>query len=161
MDAPASIPVSQQRHTFTKAERLCSHSRIGRLFAEGRSRASFPVKAIWLPASVPGPFPVQIAFAVPKSRFRRAVQRNRIKRQLREVWRHAKPEFYAALEREHLDLVLLYQGKRLPTYEELTTSLAQILPEIAAETAEKREAAAAKRPPESSESGEADDSRYP
>lgn len=166
MDASASTHVSRERHTFSKAERLCSRSRIGLLFAEGRSRASFPVKAIWLSADEPGPFPVRVAFAVPKSRFKRAVHRNRIKRQLREAWREAKPAVYAALERQHLELVLLYQGKRLPAYAELTAALAQILPVIVAEA----QALANRSSPISSDSpkghdagkeSEADDAREP
>jgi ribonuclease P protein component len=100
------------------------------LFAEGRSRASFPVVVRWLPATdrEPGAWPpVRVAFAVPKRRWRRAVDRNRIKRLLRENWRRAKPAVYARLTDTPVDLVWIYTGGRLPAYAELEKAMGKAL----------------------------------
>lgn len=86
--------------------------------------------ARWLPATdrEPGAWPpVRVAFAVPKRRWRRAVDRNRIKRLLRENWRHAKPAVYARLADTPVDLVWIYTGGRLPAYTELEKAMGKAL----------------------------------
>jgi ribonuclease P protein component len=84
----------------------------------------------WLPATdrEPGAWPpVRVAFAVPKRRWRRAVDRNRIKRLLRENWRRAKPAVYARLTDTPVDLVWIYTGGRLPAYAELEKAMGKAL----------------------------------
>ena len=73
-------------NTFSKLERLSSKSLIQELFDNGSSFYLFPFKVIYIKA--PAEQPVhQVLFSVPKRHFKRAVDRNKIKRQLREVYR--------------------------------------------------------------------------
>ncbi|MCQ2067614.1 MAG: ribonuclease P protein component [Bacteroidaceae bacterium] len=73
-------------NTFSKQERLCSSKLIDRLFTEGNRQISvFPVRLVWLLADdIEG---VQILISAPKRNFHHAVDRNRIKRQIREFYR--------------------------------------------------------------------------
>jgi ribonuclease P protein component len=73
-------------NTFAKQERLCSSKLIDRLFSEGNRQISvFPVRLVWLLADdIEG---VQILISAPKRNFHHAVDRNRIKRQVREFYR--------------------------------------------------------------------------
>ena len=53
-----------------------------------RSMAAFPLRAVWLLAErTPHDAPVQVLVSVPKKRFHHAVDRNRVKRQVREAFR--------------------------------------------------------------------------
>ncbi|MBR4842270.1 MAG: ribonuclease P protein component [Bacteroidaceae bacterium] len=73
---------------FDKSERLCSGKLTDRLFNEGnRSVGSFPVRLVWLELPSGETGKVQVLLSVPKRRFRHAVDRNRVKRQLREFYR--------------------------------------------------------------------------
>lgn len=73
-------------NTFCKQERLCSSTLIDRLFAEGNRQISvFPIRLVWLMADdIDG---VQVLISAPKRNFHHAVDRNRIKRQIREFYR--------------------------------------------------------------------------
>lgn len=59
--------------------------------------------------------PVRVGFSVPKKKFRKAVERNRVKRLLREAWRLNKHKLYAAISPEnHLHIFLIFTDKTLP-----------------------------------------------
>ena len=79
-------------YTFTRQERLKSKKLIQRLFKEGRSLFQFPIKIVYLPLpdDTAGITNTQFAISVPKKRFKKAVDRNRIKRLMREGIRHHK-----------------------------------------------------------------------
>ena len=79
---------SEGRHTLPKAERLCSRKALEELFGGGhRSVSAFPIRAVFMPTEEEG---VRIMVSVSKRHFKRAVRRNRIKRQLREAYRLQK-----------------------------------------------------------------------
>ena len=85
--------------TFHRGERLKSRKVIGRMFGAGQSFGQYPLRLVWIPLEASsGPFPVQVAFSVPKKKFKSAVQRNRIRRQMREAWRLNKHRLYQVLQ---------------------------------------------------------------
>ena len=74
--------------TFRKAERIVSRRLIEQLFTDNYSMAAFPLRAVYqLIGRSAGDEPVQVLVSVSKKRFRHAVDRNRIKRQVREAYR--------------------------------------------------------------------------
>ena len=75
-----------QPHTFCKAERLCGKKRIDALFASGRSLLAHPIRAVYALQDGTRPF-ASILVSVPKRHFRHAVDRNRLKRLMREAYR--------------------------------------------------------------------------
>lgn len=75
-------------HTLSKEERLCSRKILEELFGGGHQSVSiYPIRAVFMPSEQTG---VRIMVSVSKRYFRRAVKRNRIKRQLREAYRLQK-----------------------------------------------------------------------
>ena len=115
--------------TFNKKERLKSKKLIELLFKDGRSVNTILLKMTWMPVSFEMEFPVQIGFAVSKRNFRRAVDRNHIKRLIRESWRLQKHELYQLLNEKKLKLVamLIFTGKKKPVYKEVSESVASII----------------------------------
>ena len=99
-------------HTLGKEERLCSRKVLEELFGGGHhSVSAFPVRAVFMPSEQDG---VRIMVSVSKRYFKRAVKRNRIKRQLREAYRLQK-ELLLPLE-GGLDIAFLWSsGEMLPT----------------------------------------------
>ncbi len=99
-------------HTLPKEERLCSRKALEELFGGGhRSVTAFPIRAVYMPNAVGT---VRIMVSVSKRYFKRAVRRNRIKRQLREAYRLQK-ELLQPLE-AGLDIAFLWTSdEELPT----------------------------------------------
>lgn len=76
---------------FSKQERIVSQKLIDELFLSGKSHslATFPLRAVFMFIDRrEGDAPIQVLMSVPKKRFKHAVDRNRVKRQLREAYRH-------------------------------------------------------------------------
>lgn len=109
--------------TFSKEERLCSKKLIDQLFHGGSSFIVYPFRYVYLPISDTGTsFPVQVILSVSKRRFKRAHDRNRIKRLMREVYRLQKSEYlYTHLQQRSVNLLLAiqYVGKEELTYDVL------------------------------------------
>ncbi|MCT8339321.1 ribonuclease P protein component [Flavobacteriaceae bacterium TK19130] len=76
------------KQSFPKEEKLKSKKIIDRLFVEGRTFKKFPIRVTYLPVETLENH--QAGFSVPKRNFKLAVDRNRIKRQLREAYRLQK-----------------------------------------------------------------------
>lgn len=92
--------------TLKKEERICSRTLTEKLFTGGgsRSMAAFPLRLVYMKAEADGSCPaVRVLFSVPKRCFKRAVKRNRVKRQLREAYRLNKGILYERLG-EHGDM---------------------------------------------------------
>jgi ribonuclease P protein component len=126
-----------RRHTFPKEEHLCSKKLIEQLFSkQGSSFGIYPLRLTWLPAPVNTTTPPQVLVSVSKRTFKRAVDRNRLKRLLREAYRLNK---YRLMEAENGHAVallgILYTGKEkseLPLIEKkLISGLNRLLAESA------------------------------
>lgn len=90
----------RERSTFRKRERMVSLKLIESLFGGGCSQsvAAFPLRAVYMFAERQvGDAPVQLLISVPKKRFHHAVDRNRVKRQVREAFRLHKDVLCQAL----------------------------------------------------------------
>lgn len=89
-----------KKQGFSKLERIVSQKLIDELFTSGQSHSltAFPLRAVYLlGAAIPlpcrvgaAPAQLQLLLSVPKRRFKHAVDRNRVKRQLREAFRKNK-----------------------------------------------------------------------
>ena len=110
------------RLTFQQEERLKSKKIIGRLFnKEGKSFAIYPLRIIWMETPLETFYPVQIGVVVPKRHFKKAVQRNKIKRRILESYRLNKPQMHEHLQKmdKKCAMMLIYTGKEEMPYEEL------------------------------------------
>lgn len=102
--------------TFSKRERIASRKLTETLFNGGGSRSmtAFPVRVVYMLHPCPqGDEPVCVLMSVPKRRFRHAVDRNRVKRQLREAFRQHKEVLRAAVpEGQQLLVAFLWLSDR-------------------------------------------------
>jgi len=85
--------------TLPKVERLNSRILIERLFTGGsKSLPAFPLRIVYMPVEGENLPAATILISVPKKRFKRAVKRNRVKRQVREAYRKNKHILLDALK---------------------------------------------------------------
>ncbi len=101
------------KYTFTKAERLSRKKSIDRLFLRGKSFDVFPLKLLWVVSEPDQKFPVEVLISVSKKKFKKAVDRNRIKRKIREAYRLNKHQLYDILARKNKKILLaiIYTGR--------------------------------------------------
>ncbi|PCJ89861.1 MAG: ribonuclease P protein component [Flavobacteriales bacterium] len=119
--------------TFKKQERLCSKKLIAQLFERGTSLSVFPIRAIWLETGLNCDFPAQVVVSVPKKKIKKAVERNSIKRRMRESYRKNKHLLYEQLENygKQIALVLIYQSDEEKSYEEINDKIIVTLQRLA------------------------------
>ncbi|GIV34847.1 MAG: ribonuclease P protein component [Chitinophagales bacterium] len=109
------------RNTFSRHERLKSRKLLARLFAEGHSLQTRTLRVVWLPLHEDLPALAQVAFGVSKKNIKKAVERNRTKRLMREAYRLRKAVFYKSLDEKNVRVILLliYTGRDVPAFEEV------------------------------------------
>lgn len=78
---------------FPRTERLKLRNRISILFAKGKRFQQGPILVIWMPSPWPLERGAQIMVSAPKRIYKRAVDRNRIRRLLREAYRLERQDF--------------------------------------------------------------------
>ena len=105
--------------TFIKEEWLSKKILISKLFDEGKKLYSFLFRITILKNPIPSDYPVQILISVPRSLFKRATDRNRIKRLIREAYRRNKHLLYESLEEQHVQMMicLQYTPKEILSYQ--------------------------------------------
>lgn len=106
------------RFTFSKEEKLYSRKAISLLFEKGRSFRHGSYKIIWMKDKKNSSLPARTAISVGKKNIRSAVNRNRIKRLIREAWRKNKHQLYSCLE-DHdiqINIMIIFSGGKIPEY---------------------------------------------
>ncbi len=108
-------------YTFNKQEKLKSRKLIEQLFAKGKTFLVFPVKVVFLEVEEAMDFNVKTGVSASSRNFKKAVDRNRIKRLLRESYRLNKQPLhdFVTVNNKQVAVFLLYIDKALPTHEQL------------------------------------------
>jgi len=120
------------RHTFKKGEKLKSKKLIEQLFENGKRLKAFPIQLVYLEIEHKTDYLIQAGFSVPKRRFKRAVDRNRIKRLMREAYRLHKytlPKLTEVDTKKHI-FMFIYIGNHIETYATIETQFLKLLKEI-------------------------------
>lgn len=114
-----------KRYYFRKEERLCSIKLIEELYEQGSSFVLYPFRFVYKEV-ISEAAPVQLVISVPKRKFKKAVDRNRIKRQIREIYRHQKVNLlYPSLVQKNksLHLLIIYTGNEIITTSKIEKKL--------------------------------------
>ena len=123
--------------TFRKRERIVSNLLIEALFENGSSQSvsAFPLRAVYQTIERrEGHAPVQILISVPKKRFKHAVDRNRVKRQIREAYRRHKQLLWDALaDNQEMLLGFIWLSDRHYPTSDVESRVVKILEKVKSE----------------------------
>lgn len=121
---------SSKKYTLGTKERLKSRKKIQLLFSKGKSLAFPPFRIIYQMHDDAGL--LQVGVAVSTRHFKKAIDRNRIKRLVREAYRVQKNELKELLisRNKGMDLFIIYNGKTLPEYAIVLLKTGEIIQKI-------------------------------
>ncbi len=120
--------IIEKRLTFKKEEKLKNQKLIDLLFKEGISFSNFPFRVLYI-FSEKNTAPLQIGFAVSAKHFKKAVERNRIKRLMREAYRMQKNSLTEILKKngKFMAVFFIYTGNLIPEYGEVADKMKNAL----------------------------------
>jgi len=116
-----------QRYFFGKESKLKSRNVIQQLFSEGKHVLVYPLKAVYIFGNEP--HPLKAGISASKRNFKKAVDRNKIKRLIREAYRLQKPalENHLIQNNQNLSIFMMHVGKEMPEYDQLKESVEKII----------------------------------
>ncbi len=97
------------------------------VFEQSTSLKEYPILLFFRKNETFQAAPIQAAFTVSKKNFKRAVDRNRIKRLMREAYRRNKYPVYQAIDQEQFQLVFVYIGKKIDSYAQIEQQIQSLL----------------------------------
>jgi len=112
--------------TYPKIEKLKSKILIDKLFDEGKSVVSFPLRLVFIGTKFDEPVKVKCGVSVSKRNFKKAVDRNRVKRLIREAYRLNKDSYFNNITKQYA-LMILYIGNDKPTFEQTNKAMKKLL----------------------------------
>jgi ribonuclease P protein component len=117
------------RNTFRKPEKICSQNQIDNLFKDGKSVKSGLFRLLYIETELTGKTPIQVLIAVPKKNLRHAVDRNRMKRLIREAYRVSKHKLLEEFSKagKHLDIAVIFMGKQCVSQSDTLTAINVLL----------------------------------
>lgn len=121
------------KFSYSKAEKLKSRKVIESLFTEGKSVGVFPLLLFYIELPETETTNTKTAVSVSKKNFRLAVQRNQIKRLLREAFRLNKHLILDNSAKKYA-LLFLYVGKEMPHFHQLDASIKKLMNKFAEQT---------------------------
>jgi ribonuclease P protein component len=118
--------------SYSRKEKLKSRKLLEQVFSKGRSFTVFPIKIFYLQPDATLDFPVKVGVGVSAKNFKKAVERNRIKRLLREAYRTEKLLLHKYLKEHNRQAIvfLLYADKTLPDFATLKIKMPLIFEQL-------------------------------
>jgi ribonuclease P protein component len=120
--------IIEHSFTFKKVEKLKSRKLIEELFKKGVSFSNFPFRVLYI-FREENIAPLQAGFTVSGKYFKKAVDRNRIKRLMREAYRLQKNILTQTLKKNNrfMAVFFIYTGNAIPEYKEVTEKMQSAL----------------------------------
>ena len=122
--------VNTEKFRLSKTERLHSKKLIDKLFKDGETILAHPVKCLYRISDETLSSPIQVMISVPKRNFGKAVDRNLIKRRIREAYRLNKNSLIHIGKNKSLLLALLYIHKEVGDYNSIEYSVQKIIKDL-------------------------------
>ena len=104
--------------SYPKAEKLKSKKTIDLLFSEGKHVSKYPLRMVYVETPFEEDVPLKMGVSVSKKHFKKAVDRNYLKRVLRECYRLNKALLTDGLEKKY-SCMFFYQTSEKLSYEEI------------------------------------------
>ncbi len=119
-------------YSYNKTEKLKSRKALNALFSGGKTFSVFPLKLFYMPMESVTEQAIQAGVGVSARHFKKAVDRNRIKRLLRECYRLNKLSLHATVKanKKKIAVFFLYIGKELPEYTLLNEKMQEALTKL-------------------------------
>jgi len=119
------------QQSFNKNEKVKSRKTISILFSGRKALYAQNIKLLW-EIGLRSDVYVEAGFAVPKRSVRKAVQRNYLKRLMREAFRKNREQLMLHLEERdlHVSMVFLYQATQILDYSSVESAVVQLLNEL-------------------------------
>ncbi|WP_103866672.1 MULTISPECIES: ribonuclease P protein component [Aquimarina] len=111
--------------TFNKKEKVKSKKEIDFLFSEGKSISKYPIRLVYKKSTFEDTIKIKAAVSVSKRNFKKAVDRNFIKRLMREGYR--KNKYLVPNTTHQFTFMFLYSGKKMPEYAQVEPKIKEIL----------------------------------
>ena len=111
--------------TYSRQEKLKSKKLIEQLFVEGKSVSAFPLRLVYMEVKFDDDSKQKTGVSVSKRNFKRAVDRNSIKRLLREAYRLQKDDYFNNITTQYA-FMILYIGKEKPSFENVSIKIKQL-----------------------------------
>lgn len=109
--------------TFSKEERICGEKSISGLLAKGHYGVEGAFRFCWVDNGLEH---TRIMVSVPKKMFKRAVKRNRVKRLIREAYRHQKD----IVKDSQSDILFIYNSREILPHDDIFTQVGNILQKV-------------------------------
>jgi ribonuclease P protein component len=113
-------------NTFHKNEKLKSLKLIEQLFAQGQSVVVHPLRMVYIKTDFDTDIKIKAGVSVSKRHFKKAVDRNRIKRLIREAYRLQKAVYINNISEQYA-LMILYIGKEKSDFETISKKMTQLI----------------------------------
>jgi ribonuclease P protein component len=128
-----------KQFSYNKAEKLKSRKLTEQLFSKGKTFSAFPLKVFYMPVEDELDFPLKVGVSVSSRNFKKATDRNRIKRLLREAYRTQKTKLLEHVQTndKQLALFFLYTDKVLPEYDLIKSKMQLVLERLIKQLHEK------------------------
>jgi ribonuclease P protein component len=119
----------ETEYKYSKKEKLKSKKAIEILFSKGKTINAFPLRVIYIPKSINDDIPINMGATVSKKNIKLAVNRNLIKRRIREAYRLNNNELKNQLKKSNLELniMFIYTSKQILPYKEIETKIKVLL----------------------------------
>lgn len=120
------------KFTLGKKERLKSQKDIGELFAGGKKLVVSPYRVLYIAKENSTAPWLSFGTGVSAKNFKKAVDRNRVKRLTREAYRLQKNALQEKLRdtNTHLNIFFIYTAKELPLYDDVYKKIGIVLDKL-------------------------------
>jgi len=122
---------SGNSYKFPSEEKLKLKKQIEKLFQSGKAFSFQQIRVIYTFAPPSDAFKIKFGVSVPKKKFKRAHDRNKVKRLIREAWRLQQQLIKAQLPNNvQLHCFIVYQNSKIESFEHIKATIAHLMDKL-------------------------------